>query len=53
MIKLNYKGKQMNYQWYMAKSKPKGHYLLQPKKIMESKQDLNQSLYVKKQTLFI
>ena len=53
MIKLNSKRKQVNYQWYMAKFKPKGHYLLQPEKIMESKQDLNQSLHVKKQTLYI
>ena len=53
MIKLNSKRKQVNDQWYMAKFKPKGHYMLQPEKIMESKQDLNQSLHVKKQTLFI
>ena len=50
MIKLDSKRKQVNYQWYMAKFKPKGHYLLQPEKIMESKQDLSQSLHVKKQT---
>ena len=37
----------------MAKFKPKGHYMLWPGKIMESKQNLNQSLHVKKQTLFI
>lgn len=53
MIKLNSKRKQVNDQWYMAKFKPKGHYMLRPEKIMESNQDLNQSLHVKKQTLFI